>query len=478
MSDDLKSVFYNPLNLERNYYRGVKTISPYYGRSVSYKTLRRVSEKAWILNLCIQNIIKKIRPFLKESTSENQRGFRVTKKGMDKTKQLSPEEQKEIQRLTNFFINTGDITDDNRVDDLDKYVSKIVRDISQLDQLATELQRTLDGEVVAFWAVDPATIEVAMPESEKESGIKYVQVIDSVPYAFYPKTNLLFDCMNPRSDIDHAGYGYSLVEQAIDLVTSSINTFMYNAGFFTENKLPRGFLLLNGDPDREEVEEIEDYISNLMSGPPTSQWHVPIIPTGSQKSGEGARKFEWVNLQGTNREMEFQTWYDLQLSALVAMFGASLEDLGLHSQKSQPLIGADNTPKIESSKSMVLGDMLGFLQKHFNTILKQKAPEYIFEFIGYERDDPRLTMEIDKSEVDTYKSIDEKRIEKGIKPFNTKWSQVPLSLLSPAAVPLFMAEEGAGDSINQGEDSGWEHFGTDAETAVEKALQEPIRIVI
>jgi hypothetical protein len=235
--------------------------------------------------------------------------------------------------------------------------------------------------------------------------------------------------MNPRTDIEKVGYGYSIVEQAIDLVTSSINTFMYNAGFFTENKLPRGILLLQGDADTQEVEQIEDYIVNIMSGTPASQWRVPIIPSGKPDGGgEGSgRKFEWVNLQRTNKEMEFQTWFDLQLSGLTAMFGSSLEDLGLHSSKSQSIIGTDNAPLIESSKSLVLGDVLAFLQGLFNRILEYKNPDYELEIVGYERDDPKLTMDIDKTEVETYKSVDEKRVENGLAPFNEKWSGVPLN---------------------------------------------------
>jgi hypothetical protein len=73
----------------------------------------------------------------------------------------------------------------------------------------------------------------------------------------------------------------------------------------------------------------------------------------------------------------------------------------------------DTSPKQEASKSLVLGDMLGFLQKHFNKILAYKNPAFEFEFVGYEKDDPRLTFEIDREEVGTWKALNEKRAEKG-----------------------------------------------------------------
>jgi hypothetical protein len=429
----VRSIFYDPLMLDSNHYGSIRTISPYYGRQISYKILRAVSQKAWILNICILNVIRKVRPYLKPATSENQRGFRIKKKDTEK---MTEAEQQRAKELTQFFMKTGDTEDRQRRDDLDKYITKILRDIFQLDQISTEIQRTRDREVCAFWAMDTATIEVALPNEEE---IDYVQVINNVPYGYFSDRDMIFDCMNPRTDIEKAGYGYSLVEQAIDLITSAINTFMYNSGFFQENKLPRGILLLQGDADTEEVEEIEDYIVNIMSGPPTSQWRVPIIPTGKPDGmGQGERRFEWVNLQGTNKEMEFQAWFDLQLSGIVALFGESMESLGLHSQKSQPLIGVDTSPKVESTKSLILGDILGFLQKHLNQILEMKDQEYEIEIVGYEKDDARLTADVDREEIGSWKTIDEKRMEKGEEPFNKPWSQVPLN---PYVIQLLNQEQ-------------------------------------
>jgi hypothetical protein len=446
-----QSMFYDPLTLESNAYGTVRTISPYYGRVINHRVLRRVSEKAWILNLCIQNITKKVRPYLKPTSSENQRGFRIKKKDVEK---MSEAEKKVAKELEHFLLKTGDVEEDNREDDLDKYATKIIRDLCQLDQIATELQQTRGGDLCAFWAIDAGTIEVALPSSENETGIKYVQVIHNIPYAEYSRKDLIFDCINPRTDIEKAGYGYSIVEQAIDLVTSAINTFMFNAGFFQENKLPRGILLLQGDADQNEVDDIEDYIVNLMSGPPTSQWRIPIIPSGRHDGGGdgSARKIEWISLQGTNKEMEFQSWYDLQLSGIVGLFGLSMEDIGLHSTKSQPLLGQDNTPRIETSKSLVLGDILGFLQKHFNQIIAYKNPDYEVEIIGYEKADPRLSMDIDKSEVETFKTIDEKREEKGLEPFNKPWSQVPMN--AHAVQMVINEQQGSPFGEDMGDEGG------------------------
>jgi len=494
---DIKSIFYDPLMLDTNRYGHVRTISPYYGRPISYRILREVSKKAWILNVCIMNVIRKVRPYLKQSTSENMRGFRIKKKDTEK---MSKKEEEIAKELAHFMLKTGDVDDPYRKDDLDKYTTKILRDLFQLDQIATELQRTKGGDLCAFWAMDSATIEAALPN---DFGIDYLQVIYNVPYGDFSKDEMIFDCMNPRTDIEKAGYGYSLVEQAIDLVTSAINTFMFNAGYFTENKLPRGMLLLQGDADSDEIETIEEYIINLLSGPPSSQWKIPIIPTGKADGGAegGQRRFEWVALQGNNQEMQFQSWYDLQLSGIVSLFGESMESIGLHSQKSQSLIGVDTQPKVDATKSLILGDVLGWLQKHFNQIIEAKNPEYEIEIIGYERDDAKLVLEIDKAEVGTWKSIDEKRIEKGLEPFEKSWSQVPLNpyviqLLGQEQSGMFggggpddmggfgdgEAPEGEGDSAGTGWDDleAQQQEGQEESDEVEKSLgrKDLVRIIV
>ena len=90
VNDDVKSFFFNPLQLERNYYSvnsvNVETISPYYGRMIAPRVLRRVAEKGWIINLCIIHSISQARPYFKESTGENQRGFRIKHKDSIKAK--------------------------------------------------------------------------------------------------------------------------------------------------------------------------------------------------------------------------------------------------------------------------------------------------------------------------------------------------------------------------------------------------------
>lgn len=433
---DTKSVTINPFN--RTMYRGSRNIiEP--NRRIDYKVLRVVAERAWIINAIIKHIIDSSRPFMKPSTDENVRGFQVRIK--DRERSPSAAEKKLAKTYEQFFSMTGFGDDPDREDSLTNFSAKVIRDVLTLDQISTEIQRTASRKVYAMWAVDPATIlKVNEDGYAGDDKIKYIQEVDMRITAMYTRDDLVFDFMNPRTDIDHSGYGYSVVEQAIDLVTGTINSFMYNMGFFTEDKLPRGMLLLQGDADTEEVEMIEDYLVNIMSGGPASKWHVPIIPAGKGSSGSPERKFEWVSLQGSNKDMEFSQWTEFLWSGIASLFGIDLEALGIRTSKSTSVLGDNATPRIESSKSRGLGSILGFLESHYQKILDKIDPLFDFEFVGYERDDPDAKSKLREADLRTYKTIDELRAEADLKPFKQSWSMMPLN---PTAVQIMQMEQQA-----------------------------------
>lgn len=450
----IKSTMINPMN--RLMYRSSRNvIEP--NRGVSYRVLRAVAERAWIINAIIGHQTRNIRPFLKPTTEKNERGFRVKPK--DINREMNAEERKLANVYQQFFLRTGFADDPEREDDLGLYSGKLVRDLLTLDQVATELQRTRATKVCAFWAVDPATIlRVAEEGYNGNDAIRFIQEVDLVTTAFYTRDDLIFDYMNPRTDLDHAGYGYSMVEQAVDLVTGLINSFMYNMGFFTEDKLPRGMLLLQGDADTEEVEMIEDYLVNIMSGGPLSKWHVPIIPAGKNSEGGAGseRKFEWVSLQGSNKDMEFSQWTEFLWSSVAALFGVDLEELGIRTSKSTAVIGQNTAPKLEASKARGLGSILGFIESHMQKIMDKLDPRFDFEFVGYEKEDPVQKNQTREVQLRTTKCIDDLRREDGDEPFNQPWSTIPLNpyvvqmiqqAQQPQGMPGQGGEDGQGEAI-------------------------------
>jgi hypothetical protein len=502
-NNGLQSFLYDPLQIVDNRYGTLRTADRFQNRSISPATLRRVASKAWIISICKLNMIRHIEPFLKPSTNKNLRGFIIKKKGEDISKACG-KKSKEAGAIETFLLNTGFEEDDDREDTFIKYCTKIINDFFDIDQIATEIRYNRIGKPFDFWAIDAATIEKVIPGQDNPEKIKYVQVIDHIPCAFYTKKELIFDYQNARSDVLYSFYCYSYVEQAIDLITAFINTFAYNAGFFTENKLPRGMLLIDGDASQETIETIQDYIFELLSGNPTSQWRIPIVPSGHKK-GEGG-EIKWVQLSGNNKEMEFQTWLDTLISAICSLFGTSIDDIGLSNQKSQPLQKDSTKYELKENKSRVLGNILGYLQAYLNRIIAIINPDYELEFVGYECEGPKAVLDLAKTEIETYKTLNEMREEKGLKALDHEWADIPLN---PQAVQLYnsekmgggmsgmedvgdmdgmggMSEEGAdfGEDTEDDEETSEGDFGEDTEEGeFEKSLRRnkskrTIRIVV
>ncbi|GHT86081.1 hypothetical protein FACS1894137_11170 [Spirochaetia bacterium] len=458
----LQSALYDPLSMVDNRYGNLRTADRGQYRAISCKTLRRVASKAWIINLCKLNLTRHIEPYLKPATNNNLRGFIILKKGEDISK-VQGKSSKEADAIEKFLIMTGREKDDSREDTFIKYCTKILNDMFDLDQMATEIRYSRNGKPFDFWAIDSATIEKVLPGQENPEKIKYVQVVDHLPYAFYTQNEMIFDFQNARTELDYSFYGQSYVEKCIDLITAFINTFQYNAGYFTENKLPRGMLLIDGDASQETVEQMEDYIYDIMSGSPTSQWRIPIIPSGRQKS-EGQNQIKWVSFNGTNKEMEFQQWNDYLTSAVCSIFGTSIDDIGLQTSKAQPLFNGDAKHKYTENKSRVLGNVLGYLQSYLNQVIEKFFDGYQLEFVGYEREDPKEVLDLDKVEVETFKTLNEKREEKGLKKLDKPWADIPMN---PQSVQLYQGEQqggmaGMADPGEMGMDGGDEGDGNEA----------------
>lgn len=433
------SVFYDPYFVSSNCFENIRTLSRIQYGGIHCRTLRAVASKAWIINCCITHISRKIKPFFKPVTSRNERGFIIHKRYENL---INKNADKEADKIRDFLVATGNYKDSSR-DDFVKYCIKLLRDELTLDQIATEIQYNKKGEPVAFFAVDAATIERVIPEKENETTFRYLQIVDGMPAAGYTDENMIFDFENPRTDIYHSMYGYSLVEQAVDLITSEINTFVYNSGNFTENRLPKGMLLLNDDANSDVIDEMEDYIAEIMSGGPLNQWRIPIIPSGGKDA-----KLEWKPLN-TNREMEFQAWLDYLSSGVMALFGCSADELGIQSQKSQAMFENGGSDRMSAAKSSLLGDLLVFFEAYLNKIIEKINSDYVLEFVGYEKDNPNTVADLDEKEVRTWKSVNEKRAEKGLDPIDLSKiknaADIPMNV---QLVQLFQSQQAmAGDDM-------------------------------
>ena len=408
---------------------------------LNFETLRRATGQLPLVNGIINTRQDQIQPFLKYAIEEGDRGFRFEIDHRTESYKGESVDDEEVLQLKTFIEQTGFIFDDEREDDISDYVSMMVRDTYVIDQIATEIQYNRLGEPVAFWGLDGATIARVADESQYREGIRFVQKIDEKVYNTYRSEDLIFDYRFKRSDIRYRGYGYSPVEQCINIITTLLFGYNYIRDQLIRDRVPKGFISVMGDVGKPELDSIRNYWYATMTGS-GAQFAIPILPSG--KDGVG---IDFKSLSQNNKDMEYHKTMMFISSLVGAVFSIDLAELGIKTDDSTAIIGENAGPRLQASKDRGLAAMLGFIEQHINKIIRKVTKKYRFKFVGLEQEDEEKKAKIRANQLATHRDIDEIRKEDGLEPYNQPWSKMPLNA---HAVQMAMAEKQAEQMAQQG----------------------------
>jgi hypothetical protein len=429
--------------------------------SIDFEVLRNVVQKVPIINAIINTRIDQILPFCRYTEDESKPGYRFELSAGESGDILDSE----IKQLALFIDQTGFNEDAGREDDFADWLQMFIRDTYEIDQVATEIQYNRVGEAVAFWALDGATIKRTDETNEFGVRVAYVQEIEQQIYNKFTTDTMLFDYKNKRSDIRYRGYGYSYVEQCIDVITTLLFGYKYVQDQLVKDKVPKGFISVMGDVGSEQLDGIRSYWYSAMSGA-GGQWNIPILPSG--KDGVG---IDFKTLSDSNKDMEYHKTMMFISSIVGAVFGMDLAEMGMKSDDSQALIGESTAPRLQYSKNRGLNSALAYAQQHINKIMRKVTTKYKLKFVGMEPEDEQKKAEIDTKNVQSKMSVDELRERDGLEPFNEDWSKI---VLNPQAIQIFLAskqqqqqagdEFGGYDDYNEGGDQQDDQDSTDDNT--------------
>jgi len=414
---------------------------------LNFRTLRNISQRLPIINAIINTRTDHVLPFCKMATTEGDKGFVFEleqrtrhEHGKDKV------DDEEVMQLSTFFEQTGFNFDPDREDDFSDYLTMMVRDIYEIDQIATEIQRNRRGEVVAFWGLDGATIARVDDESSFSKGIRYVQTIEDKIYNEFKAEDIIFDYKYKRSDIKYRGYGYSPVEQAIDVITTLLFGYQYIRDQLVKDKMPKGFISVMGDVAKPQLDSIRNYWYAAMSGA-GGNWAIPILPSG--KDGVG---IDFKTLGQSNKDMEYHKTISFVSSIVASVFSIDLMEMGIRSEDNAGGWGEQGTTtRIQNSKSRGLASMLSFMEQHVNKVLRKVTNKYRFKFVGLEVEDQNQKADVRGKQINAWRSIDEIRKEDDLPAFNEDWSKMPLN---PQAVQIFLQGKAAEQQQAQQQQGG------------------------
>jgi hypothetical protein len=394
--------------------------------ALSYNMLKSMA-KTPIINAIIRTRINQIASFAEPQSDRFGIGYKIKKKknfeGEDQNEELTKEERKEVEEIIKFLENCGD-GQSWEADDFDGFVRKIIRDSLTYDQMCFEVIHNRKGVPCEFYAVDSSTMRIAdsydddnyqAGQTSNRKKIKgyypnYVQVYQQqVKAEFYP-WEMCFGVRNPDTSIYLNGYGVSELEELTATVTAMLWGDEYNRRFFKQGSAPKGILRVSGMLNESKVQEFKQMWNSQMRGVYNAH-KTPILE---------ADKAEWVDLQKSNREMEYNKYQQYLLTLACAVFAMDPSEVnfsqgGNSGQKS--LFEGNNEARLKWSRDKGLIPILKFLQKRLNKFLVSQfyKGKYEFSFEGLTGLTPQEEVDLDTKLSKVSKTVNEVRRSHGLK---------------------------------------------------------------
>ncbi len=410
--------------------------------SLSYDVLKRITRQLTVVAAILQRRVSQVAAFSAPYRLTKSLGFEI--KHRDPEHQTTRSEKLFIKEFEHFIARCGKPDATREItkgawDDFDTFLRKLVRDSLTFDQATFEIVPDRAGRPCAFMAVDASTIRIAVTEEDlagvgagdvpletarraienpligpygrsrhiaPPARIDYVQVFQGQIVNTYAKEELAFCIRNPRTDLYANGYGFSELEQLVLTVTSILWAEEYNRNFFRNGSIPKGILNFRSDtPDPESLEAFKTYWTAQMTGVQNA-WRLPMFQS------EG---LEYINLQQSNRDMEFTQWVEYLLKLATALYGMDPSEINFdiaRGSSSQPLFESPSEHRLSDSKENGLRPLLRFIARMINRhILHPIDDHFHFDFVGLDELSEPEKMQMRTQEITTYKMVDEVRAE-------------------------------------------------------------------
>lgn len=412
--------------------------------ALSYDQLRIMAARCSVISAIIQTRVTQVAEFAQPQPDKYSLGYTV---GMrDGSRPGSRAATAMMNQLVQEIGHCG--VPGTAADNFENFLKKITRDSLIYDQVGVEIIPRNNGLPAFFEAVDASTIRIAadppspvdqrgekitdlVPQTPFQQAMaayqrdlmvqtrtgeqpaKYVQVINGTVRTRYAQDELWFGVRNPRTDLNVQGYGLSELETLIGTVTSYLFAEDYNKKVFTQGSLPKGVLNLKGEISDEMFENFKREWRILVSGV-NQAWKTPVI---------NAEDIEYVNLQATNKDMEYMQWIQFLVRIASAVYMIDPAEINFDMPRGldsgNPMIESGNEEKLRQSRDRGLHPLLRFIQRALNEIYVYRIdPDFEFRFVGLNAKTVEQQQAIIQTAVSTYKTLNEVRAGEDLPPVN------------------------------------------------------------
>lgn len=423
LEEPSKAFFIDPLDFNANL--GFKD-KPF---SLTYTTLKKMSGVP-VINAIIKTRKNQVADYAEPQTDKYSTGFVIRKKlknGVES--EMTEQDKKTANAITDFILNCGSSSSWTG-DDFDTFIRKIVDDSLTYDQMTFEIVRNRKGNIDRFIATDASTFRIAdtayvmdynnpyfndkgsrgvffnrsLRDVKQVNGYypQFVQVYqNSVVNDFYP-WELCFGVRNPSTSIYSNGYGVSELEELIHVVTSMLWGDEYNRRFFSQGSAPKGLLRVKGQMNDSALQQFKQQWQAMISGVMQS-WKTPVV------QGD----VDWIDLQRSNRDMEYTSWMEYLIKLACAIYSIDPSEIGWDISRSganSGLFESSQAERIQNSKDKGLYPLLKFIQRKINRyIVEQIDPDFEFVFMGMNGMTIEKELEMDIKKLNSFQTINEIR---------------------------------------------------------------------
>jgi len=421
-------------------------------KSVGYQTLRKMARTP-IIKAIIGTRVEQVAEFGEASDNDQEKGWMIRKKKhlWDSNKTSDIGDKKIIERITEFFLNGGDEENRFLFDSFDQVLRASTKDSLELDQVCIELISTRGGQLTQYVPVDAATIRLIDASSHTYQSLprmygqlpRYTQVYMDQAYTYFYPWEMTFGVRNKTTDIYSNGYGISELEDLVQIVTYLLYGVQYNGNFFSQGSNPKGFFSISGDVSQSAVKDFKQMWRNTISGVWNSH-KVPVVEAGSGK-------VEWIDMQTTNKDMEFNLWLDFLITVVCCVFKIDPTEVGFNLSKANNVFGQDGQKaRLKHSQSKGLVPILRMEQRLFSKYIAERLhPDYEFIFTGIEIEDQVVSLDQDvKKAVNGFVSLEDMFLKYSNRKFNPEKDTLLNSVYQNIKASEQMREQMGGQMMN------------------------------
>jgi len=415
---------------------------------VAYETMRATATTVPVLSDVINVRAHQVTMFTVIPEDRHSPGFRCRHKDW-RNRTPSKKEKARASELEQVMLNTGYV-DQNFPEDsvpFTEFTKMAIFDTLAFDQLNWETVPDRKGRPSYIQMVDPATIRLLDPKFRKSpEGPFAVQILSGSVVSDFTTRELAFCVRNPRSNIRAYGYGLSEVETLVREITGFLWSIDYNRRFFVNGSATKGIMNFKGMIPEAQMQAFRRQWYAMVSGV-TNAWKTPIT---------NAEGLEWINMQMSNRDMEYSAWMDFLIKVVCARFLIAPEEVQFsygNIGQAQAMGTVPIEEKLKASRDLGLHPLVRWyfsqLNRHF---IQRIDPDFEIVPVGLDSRGPEAEADLLEKQTKVFLTIDEARQRVELEPLgeerggdmimNSAWLQ-HMQNIQMAAMEAGAAEDGA-----------------------------------